>query len=225
MTDIVYRFLDPHNFLDSARLDSILDQYVDEERAKTIKGIPTVYPLESVEFTANYIATVFARSRTYPPNTFIINGGFRGDELIYISVAKKLNHQWGYDHTVIPSWIYFFLYSRDREINFPIKRMKDLLVPLVTVMQKEKFYSWYKVTKLSRTVNTDNLDDYLKRVYSKMVPMGPYNNMITVEAIIDNQDAKDNLPTAYRNMFPIKVHNGVRLALMMHHYSNNIRIF
>lgn len=213
-----YRLLSPEQDYD--KLKSLMNHYLLEEQ----NNIHRVYPIESIESTITNNLKLFEDSKTDNiKNGFLVGGEFYNDELIGFSIGRKLNHMWNVSHTVIPNWALILIYSKNKTWRSPKQKTYNLVNPIISIMESEKFYTWYKVSKISNKVTSENIDHYLTDVYSNTISSERYT--VTIEAIVDNQTDLDKIKSVYRKMFPIKIYDNRKLALMCHHFKNSLRNF
>lgn len=213
-----YRLLSPET--DYEKLKSLMNHYFFEEE----KSSHRVYPLESTEATIKNNLALFEKSSTDNiKNGFLVGGEFCNGELIGFSIGRKLNHIWNIEQTVVPSWVLVLLYSKNKAWKSPKQKVHMLLSPVISVMESEKFYSWYKVSKISNKLNSENVDQYLSEVYSRTINTNRYS--VTIEAVVNNQEELNKLKSVYRKMFPVQIYDNRKLALMCHHFKNSLRTF
>lgn len=213
-----YRLLSPEN--DFEKLKTLLEGYYVDQKNNT----NPVYPLTAIEHSIKNNLELFKQSSHDDiKNGFLISGAFEGTELTGCAIGRKLNHFWNIKHTILPSWALVLLYSKDRTWTSPRTKAHDLLNPIISTMEHDRFFSWYKVSKISNKINSDNIDNYLSNIYSKTISADRY--FVTVEAIVSNQDELKQIKSIYRRMFPIEICNNRKLALMCHHYKNSLRNF
>lgn len=209
-----YRRLSPQN--DEHILRNILNDFIGDE----MKNGSPVYELISMEMLRDGIIKNFLESVNRPENDYIISGVFEDNEIMGVAVGQKLHHFWKMQNVVLPTWILVLTYLKEKKNVSPKERLHNLISPIITSMEEDGFYSWYKVSKFK---GSENLDDYLEKVYSKIINSERYT--VTVEAIVENQEQRDSLPSTYRGLFPTVIKEGVRLGLLQHHYRNSLRKF
>lgn len=213
---VEYRLLTPEK--DYEKLKSLMDHYFTNEQ----KSSHRVYPLESTEETIKNNLKLFENTLTDNiKNGFLVGGEFTDDELTGFTIGRKINHIWNIEHTVIPSWTLVLMYSKTKSWKSPKEKAHNLLSPIISVMESEKFYSWYKVSKISNKINSQNVDRYLSDVYSNTINAERYT--VTIEAIVNNQEELNSIKSVYRKMFPVKIYDHRKLALMCHHFKNSLR--
>lgn len=213
----VYRILDPNQ--DYNILSDLLTDYLNDQKSQP----KTVYPIEASEYMIKRYLEIFTESVNFPPNNYIVSGAFEDDELVGVAIGRKINNAWNIPHVVLPTWILLFAHYKTKEMKSPKYKLHNLINPIITIMENDKFYNWFKVSKFSNKVTPENVEDYLNKVYSKTINAERY--FVTIEAVIETQNERDSLPSAFRGMFPPIVHDGVRLVLMQHHYKNSLRKF
>lgn len=211
-----YRILSPEVREDVVALRKVLNQFLfDESNYRS-----PVYPLVAMEQMVTYVMTQFVQSVTKNVNDFMVCGAFEGDQIVGVAVGQKLHHLWGFQAVVLPSWALILMYLHKREQRSPKDRLHELLSPVITAMETDGFYSWYKVSKFKPG---QDVQHYLDNVYSKIINAERYT--VTVEALVENQEQRDALPSTFRRLFPVVVKDGVKLGLLQHHFKNNLRRF
>lgn len=211
---IQYRILSPQT--DVELLQKILTDFINDE----IQYGSPVYPLDAMKFLKNRCIENFVDSKNKHPNDYIVVGAFEDNEIVGVAIGQKIHHLWKMQHVILPTWILVLTYLKDRKNSSPKNRLHELISPIITSMENDGFYSWYKVSKFR---GTEDLDAYISNVYSKIINAERYT--VTVEAIVGNQEQRDSLPSTFRSLFPVVVYDGIRLGLLQHHYKNSLRKF
>lgn len=214
--DTQYRLLSPHESSDVALLHKVLGKFLDDERTY---GSP-VYPYVAMAAMAKYVMEQFMESVMKNDHDFMVCGAFDGEEIVGVSVGQKLHHMWGMQSVILPQWALVLMYMKHREMRSPKDRLHSLLSPIISAMEADGFYSWYKVSKFRLG---EHPQTYLDKIYSRTINAERY--FVTIEALVENQEQRDGLPSTFRRLFPVLVHDGVKLGLLQHHFKNNLRKF
>jgi hypothetical protein len=212
---LTYKILDPLSDYD--KLADLMWFYYLEESAK----LKTVYPLSAIWQLIESNLVLFKESNNVPYGDYVISGAFNNDELVGFAIGRKLNHYWKILTHVIPQWVLVLIYLKNKEWETPLERLHELLLPITSLMEEQKYYEWYKVSKFSRKVTINTLDNYLETVYSKIINSTRY--IVSVELVINNSLELALVEGIYRRLFPTKIHDDTRLVLLKHQYKNSLR--
>lgn len=212
--DMQYRILSPEN--DEYFLRKILDDFIADEIRR---GSP-VYTLISMQALRDKCIENFIQSVNKSAHDYMVVGAFDGTEIVGVSIGQKIHHFWKMTNVVLPTWILVLTYFNEKKNSSPKNRLHELISPIITAMENDGFYNWYKVSKFK---GVTDIDKYLEEVYSKIINAERYT--VTVEAIVETQEQRDSLPSTYRSLFPVVIKEGVRLGLLQHHYKNSLRKF
>ena len=208
------RLLDHNSKFDIELVTKILNDYLDEERERKF----SIYFIETVESLVEKIKDGFKLG------AILVTGMFdEAGKIIGCAAGVSINRLWQQGITLLPIWILLLTYLKNKHMSSPKERLHKLISPIITIFEKHKFYSWFKVTKFSHTVTNESLDDYITNVYSKIINDERYT--VTVESIVTSTTDLSKLPDTYRRIFPDRIKEGVKLVLLQHHYKNSLRKF
>lgn len=170
-----------------------------------------LYPYETLENNVNFVNNNFFNDVN---DDIILSAGIESNVIKWLAVTVKLKY-WTKNTDLSKCWYWKFLYSRNKAFKNTGPIVDKLAQPVLEYYEKQKFWKFFKVTKLSKKLLLNN-NTFIESKHNKIFNFETYD--LKIELICN--DPKEKTNDFFYKFLPITWKSGTPLVVMSHTKKN-----